>query len=120
MVVYMNLQSELKRGGVGAIFGGAIGSAIALGTKDNTVNSINSLVNKEEFEGMLADEYLRATYTEGENPNEASVYVTYIDAEINGKRSFVKSMTPTITPDGVNGHVASIESAINYFLEHYN
>ncbi|WP_019616846.1 hypothetical protein [Psychromonas ossibalaenae] len=120
MVVYLNLQSELRGVSLGGLFGGAVGGAIAGAMEDGTVNSINSLVNKEEFEAMLADEYLRVTYTKDENPNEASVFVTYIDAEINGKRSFVKSMTPTRTPDGIDPHVASVESAISYLLEQYH
>lgn len=122
MVVYINMQSQLKGMAIGGVLAGPLGGAVASLMQDNTVNSINSLVNREEFEAMLAadDEYLRATYTKAENPNETSVFVTYIDAEINGKRSFVRTMTPATLPEGVNAHVASVETAISYFLNQYN
>lgn len=119
LVVYMNLKSELRRGVTGGLLGGAIGGAIASATKNNAVAGINSVIDGKEFEALSKEEYKRSLYTEKENPNKASVFVVYLDAEINEKRVFVKTMTPTKLAEGKNPHVAAVETAVAYFLEQY-
>lgn len=120
LVVYMNLKSQLRRGGFGAVLGGAIGASISAVTNDNTVNGIFSMVNRSEFDSLNKDEYKRALYTKEENPKKASVFVVYLDAEVDGKRAFIKSITPYNIPDGENSHLAAVETAIEYFLKNIN
>jgi len=119
-VTYMNLQSELRRGVLGGVLGGVVGSVIASSTQKYGVDGIAELVSQDEFEAF-EDEYKRALYTETENPNKVSVLTVYIDAEIDGKRKFIKTMTPTRLenqPDKIPVVVA-IETAIAYYLDQY-
>jgi len=112
MVVYYNAKSALRKGAMG----GLIGAAIASGAK---VNLLETLADRTEFERLANDEYKRALYTEKENPEKASVFVIYIDAELNGKRTFVKTMAPDKTSDNQNAYASAVEGAIKYFLNQY-
>jgi len=120
LVVYMNLKSELRRGAFFGVLGGVIGSAVASGTMKYGVNGLATLTSEEEF-NAFKQEYTRALYTEKENPGKVSVFKVYLEAEIDGKRVFVSTMTPTRLPKGVekNSHVVAIETAMAYFLEQY-
>lgn len=112
MVVYYNAKSELRAGALT----GVIGAAIASGAK---VSVYESLVDRKDFEALAKEEYKRAFYTETENPESATVFVIYIDAEINGKRVFIKTMRPNSAPDGKLPYHHAIDAAIKYFLTHY-
>ncbi len=120
-VVYMNLQSELKRSATGAALGGIIGAAIASGTQKYGVDGIATIISQEEFESH-DEEYKRAFYTAEENPDKVSVYNVYLEAEVNGKSFFVKTMTPTRLPedDKRNSHIVAVETAIAFFLDQFN
>jgi Cu2+-containing amine oxidase len=98
---------------------GPIGGAIASATKNNVVDGVASVIDGKEFEASSKEEYKRTLYTEKENPNKASVFIVYLDAEVDGKRVFVKTMTPTKLPEGKNPHIAAVETAIAYFLQQY-
>lgn len=115
-VVYANLKSQLRKG----VLGGAIGAAIASDTQKYGVDGLASLTTEEEFKAY-EEEYKRALYTQEENPEKVSVYKVYLDAEINGKRTFIKTMTPTTLPEDnpKNPHVVAVETAISYFLDQY-
>ena len=119
-VVYMNLQSELRKGVAGGLLGGVVGAAIASGTQKYGIDGLASLVTQEGFMA-IKDEYQRALYTEEENPEKVSVYVVYLDAEIDEKRVFIKVITPTTLPEGNkrHPHVAAVETAISYFLDQH-
>lgn len=119
-VVYMNLKSELRRGVTGGLLGGMVGGAVAAMTQKYGIDAVTSIITEEEF-NAFEKEYKRSLYTKEENPNKASVYVVYLDAEIDGKRTFVKTMTPTRLPkeQSKNPHEAAIETAIAYFLDQY-
>lgn len=120
MVVYQNRKSELRRGVAGGEIGGIIGAAVAAHINaEKTVNLSESLVNRDQFEKSGADEYERALYTDQENPQRASVYVIYIDAAVDGKRVFVKTMAPTKAPDGQDAYSLAAQSAIQYYLSQY-
>lgn len=118
--VYMNLKSELRRGVAGGFLGGMIGMGVAAGTQKYGVDGLASLTTEEEFMSV-EEEYKRALYTQDENPEKVSVYIVYLDAELDGKRSFIRTMTPTRLPKGDerNPHVVAIEAAIAYFLDQY-
>lgn len=117
MVVYMNLQSELRRGAVGAGFGGLIGSLIATAGMTGA-NLSQALVDRAQFEAVK-DEYQHALYTEAENPKKSSVFLVYIDAEIDGRRMFTRTLAPTLAPEGKNPYVLAVDSAIEYYLQQY-
>ncbi len=117
-VVYLNLKSELRRGVVGGVLGGVVGAAVASGTQKYGIDGIATLTSLDEFE-RFEKEYQRALYTEEENPGKVSIFRVYIEAEIDGKRTFITTMTPTRLPDGQNPHLAAIETAIAYFLDQY-
>lgn len=120
LVVYMNLKSELRRSVTGGLLGGVVGAGIAASTQKYGVDGIASIVAQKEFEAF-DEEYKRALYSEKENPNKASVYFVYLDAEINGKRVFVKTMTPVRLPkeNTKNPHVAAVETASAFFLDQF-
>jgi len=117
-VVYMNLKSELRRGVTGGLLGGVVGAAVASGTQKYGIDGLASITTTEEF-NAFEKEYKRALYTEEENPDKVSVFKVYLEAEIDGKRIFIETMTPTKLPDNKNPHVAAVETAIAYFLDQY-
>jgi len=119
MVVYVNMKSEFRKMAALGAVGGAVGGAIAGGSVASTVNLSQSLIDRARFENDEIDEHERAFYTDAENPGHASVFVIYIDAEINGKRTFVKTMAPTKAQDGQDGYATAVKSAIGYFLSYY-
>ena len=52
------------------------------------------------FESLAQEEFKRALYTEAETPNKTNLAFIYIDADINGKRVF----TRTIFTEKVKAH----------------
>jgi hypothetical protein len=120
MVAYLNMKSQLRRHSVGFAIGGLLGSAIATSTVASTVNISQSLVDREQFDrngGKL--EARRAFYSEEENPGKASVFVIYIDAAINDKRVFVRTMAPLTASEGQYPFVPAVNGAIQYWLDQY-
>lgn len=119
-VSYLNMKSELRSGaigaGVGGILGAVIGSAVA---NSSSVNLSQTVVVRSQFDAKAQEEHERAFYTKEENPENASVYVIYLDAEINNKRVFVKTLTPTKPPEGKNAYALAIESTIGFYLSKY-
>jgi hypothetical protein len=113
MVTYLNRKSELRKG----VFFGAIGAAVASANRKNLMAS--EIVDPKKFEEANTEEYTRALYTEQENPDKTSVFVVYIESEINGKRVFTKTMSSTKVPEGQIPHTSAIEAAIEYHLAQY-
>lgn len=89
------------------------------GLSNNHVTIYSSIVDPNYFESTAKDDYKPALYTEKENPNKAIVFITYIDAEINGKRVFIKTISPTDLPEKQDPFINSVESAIKYYLDQY-
>lgn len=115
-VTYQNLQSQLRAGALGAALGplGAlIGSSVA-----NTEGSTGAeLVDGATFDKLTGDsEWKRGTYTNAENPNKGAVFITYIDAEVDGKRAFVRVVSPFKVPEGKVPYVEAVEAAIRAWL----
>jgi hypothetical protein len=52
-----------------------------------------------------------------ENPNNGASLVTWLDAEINGKRVFVRGVSPLKVPDGKAPYVLSLESTYDFLLK---
>jgi hypothetical protein len=119
MVSYMNAQSELKKVAVGSIFGPA-GALVASSTQKNQLDPSVSLVDRSVFESLTDKEYQRAFYTAQENPNKATVFVIYIDAEINGKRVFIRKTSPRIQNGNANPYVEAVDTTIKAYLSYYD
>lgn len=117
MVVYLNAKSALRKGAIGAGLGGVIGSVIASSAANNLgVNLSQSKVNRAAFEALADREHERSFYTEAENPEKATVFVIYIDAEVNGRRAFIKTLAPSTAPEGQDPYFLAVDSSIQYYL----
>lgn len=119
MVAYLNLKSGMRRSVLGSSLGGVVGAAIASGAESKYPTIASSLADRAEFDSLADKEHRRSFFTEKENPEKASVFVTYIDAEIKGKRAFTKTMSPATAGENQNAQVIAIEGAIQYFLSQY-
>ena len=116
LAVYQNSGSLLKRGVLGGIIGGVIGSAIASSTTKYGIEGKAGLTSSEEF-NSFEEEYQRGTYTSEENPGNVSIYRVYFEAEIEGKRTFVTTVTPVELPndDKRNSQAVAVETAWPFF-----
>jgi hypothetical protein len=112
-VVYRNSQAELRRSSMFAV-GGIVGAALAGSAVKYPSGASASLIDSKIFDIPADQEYKRAMYTEDENPGRGSVYVIYIETEMQGKRVFSRTMAPL--SGGMN---AATETAFNFHLSHY-
>ena len=119
LVVYRNMQSELRRGAIGAGLGGVIGAVIAGNTVTDPSGAVSSLADAKAFESLGATEFKRALYTEAENPGRGSVHIVYIETEMNGKRVFTRTMIPVKVKEGENSLIVALESAVKFNLAQY-
>ena len=115
-VTYQNMQSQMRGAGLGAVLGpigAVIGSLAANAEADTTVTQ----VDRAAFDALTGDnEWKRGTYTPTENPKKGAVYVTYVDAEVNGKRAFVRVVSPVMVSEGKVAYVEAVESSIRALL----
>jgi len=118
MVAYLNVKSLLRRQAIGAGMGGFIGAVVASSAAASTVNISQSLVDQGQFERDSRAEARHAFYSEEENPGDAPVFVIYIDAAVNDKRVFVRTMAPSTASDG-QPFVLAVKGAIQYWLDQY-
>ena len=115
-VTYQNLQSQLRAGAMGAALG-PLGALIGSSVTNTDGGSATELVDRAAFDKLAGDnEWKRGTYTATENPNKGAVFITYIDAEVNGKRAFVRVVSPLKVPEGKVPYVEAVESSIRAWL----
>lgn len=115
-VTYTNNKSGLRKG---AMFG-VLGAIAANSSNKKGVDSGIIFVDQQEFDSSIEKEYTRAFYTEQEYPKGAASFVVYLDAEINGSRTFIKKISPTVVKEkDVNAYVAAIDGAIEALLSNY-
>jgi hypothetical protein len=120
MVVYTNMQSQMKKSVLWGTLAGPVGVMAAAGSNNNNITSNSSIADPAMLESTNnKDEYKRGLYTEQENPNMANVLITYIDAEINGKRVCIKTISPLASSDNQHPLNIALESAIDYYLGQY-
>ena len=110
LVTYQNLSAELKRDAMG----GPIGAL----TKKNDTSSNSRVITSEEFMVPKGSEFKRGQYTEAENPNKASVLITYIIAYVNGETIATRTLSPFKLEKGDKRrpYVVAINQSIDYFL----
>ena len=119
-VSYMNAQSSLRAGAIGGIFG-PIGGGIAMAVQNQNANFNVIEIDRDKFDSIPSDqEYTRAYYSATENPDDAIVFVIYLDAEINGKRRIIRSVSPSETDDGAQPFVAALTKTIDAFLSDFS
>lgn len=120
LVSYMNAQSQLRTTAVAGGLLGPVGAAVASSTKNNKVDPSVSLVDAKVFDSLADKEYQRASYTAQENPNKATMFVIYIDAEINGKRVFIRKTSPSVQAGSANPYVDAVDNTIKAYLSIYD
>lgn len=119
-VVYRNLQSELRRGALGAAFGGAIGAVVAGQIKAEPSGVVTSSVDAKAFNALAATEFKRALYTEQENPGRGSVHIVYIETEIQGRRAFTRTIVPIKSGDAEKSPlVSALDTSMAFHLTQY-
>jgi hypothetical protein len=119
LVVYRNMQAELRRSSLGIALGGVVGAVIAGNMVVDASGAAHSLVDAKAFDALGVTEFKRALYTEAENAGKGSVHIVYIDTDINGKRVFTRTLVPMKVPDGQTPLGVALESAIKYQLAQY-
>jgi hypothetical protein len=119
LVVYRNMQAELRRSSIGVALGGVIGAVIAGNMVVDASGAAHSLVDGNAFDALASTEFKRAMYTVAENPGKGSVHIVYIDTEINGKRVFTRTLVPMKVPEGQTPMGVALESAVKYQLAQY-
>jgi hypothetical protein len=116
-VSYRNLQSQLRAGALGSILG-PIGAAIGSASYNGTTALSATLVDRAQFDAMTGDdEWKRGLYSAGEDPNKVSVFVTFLDLEVDGRRAFVRVVSPVQADDGKNSFLIATEATIQEALK---
>lgn len=119
LVVYSNMQSQLRHGAAGAAVGGMVGGLIGNALANHGETAQTSIVDAAAFDRLAADEYKRGLYTQEEDPTKASVYIVYIDTLINGKRVFTRTIAPARQQGDQNSLADAVELAIRNQLAKY-
>ena len=119
MLSYTNSQATLKKSAWGSMFG-AVGAAIAAATQNNNSDFFVSEINPSVLDELTGDdEYKLALYSKEENPNKANVFIIYIDAEINGIRKSIRTVSPALVKENETTppYVSAINNSINEYLK---
>lgn len=120
-VVYANMQSQLRHGAVGAGLGGALGAMIGNAMANHGEDAQTSIVDEQAFDAMGADEYKRGLYTQAEDPKKASVFIVYLDTEIDGVRVFTRTIASATPKEGSQPPlVDAVQLAIRNQLAKYD
>jgi hypothetical protein len=91
-----------------------IGNAMA--THDSS--SQTRIIDEMSF-NSVSDEYLRGLYSSAENPDKASVYVIYVDTDIDGKKVFTRTVAPMMPHSDQNSLADAVQLAIKNHLARY-
>jgi hypothetical protein len=120
-VIYQNVKTHARRGALFAVFGGIVGAAVAIATENKAPNRASvlssSLVDGRAFEGLAGEEYKRAFFEPEENEQNVPAFVAYLDAEFDGKRVFVKTVSPALENESIKSPISfAVESVIQEFI----
>lgn len=117
-VIYQNMRSQLRAGAVGAGIGGALGAVVGNAIATHDATSQTHIIDEMSF-NSVTEEYLRGQYSASENPDNASVYVIYMDTDIDGKKIFTRTVA-SMKPHGDGNPLAdAVELAIKNHLSRY-
>lgn len=118
-VIYQNMKSQLRSGAIGAGVGGMVGALIgnAIGSHDKS--SQTQVIDEKTFDSV-PEEYQHGLYTSTENPDKASVYIVYVDTDIDGKRVFSRTIASMQKHGDQNPLVDAVQLAIKNHLGNYD
>ena len=87
-------------------------------TSGGDAPTTKTLPDRSQFESFLFDdEWRRGTYTDEENTKMVSVLVTWLDAEVDGKRVLVRVVSPISVKGPQRAESVSIDTCIDWWLE---
>lgn len=116
-VTYQNVQRQMRGFAVGAVLG-PIGALAGMSMTAHGVEEHVNAVDPTAFEALAGDnEWKRGTASDAENPGKGAAFVTYLDAEYQGKRAFVRLVSPTMIDDDKNNYGNSVDTAIQAWLK---
>ena len=118
-VIYQNMRSQLRAGAVGAGLGGVLGAVAGNAMANHDAASQTRLVDEMSF-NSISEEYLRGQYDATENPDKASVYVIYVDTDIDGKKVFTRTVASMKPHGNENPLVDAVDLAIKNHLARYD
>ncbi len=119
LVIYMNTQSETRREAASVAVGGALGAVIGDEIASHNEMAQTRLVDEKAFDGLATEEYQRGLYSQAENPKKTSVYIVYIDTDIDGKRVFTRTIAAVDSKGNEDPLADAIELAIRNHLAKY-
>lgn len=119
LVIYQNMRSQLRAGAIGAGVGGMLGGVIGNAMATHDAASQTQVVDEMSF-NSVTDEYLRGQYSAAENPSNASVYVIYLDTDIDGKKVFTRTVASMKPHDDGKPLLEAVELAVKNHLSHYD
>ena len=117
-VTYINWEGYGK-GVAGGAVAGMLGAALSGSSGAPPSGTVSSLANAAAFNDVGKDEWKRAVVQSTEAAPSPVFFVVYIDAEIQGKRVFTKTIYPT-TGENMNiGVPKAMEAAISFNLDQH-
>jgi hypothetical protein len=110
-VIYANGKASMRA----MALGGALG-ALMSSSSNSSGGFFGATTSPKTFDALLAEEHERAYTTDRESVGDSTVYVIYIDADINGKRTFTKTISPASYNEKKNALASAVDASINFFL----
>lgn len=118
-VIYENMRSQNRSLAVGVGIGGIIGGLIGNAIGSHDTSNQTRIVNEMAFNSS-SDEYLRGVYAATENPDKASVFIIYLDTEIDGRKVFTRTIASMKPHGDTNALADAVQLAIKNHLAQYD
>lgn len=119
-VSYTNAAASMRNmatAGIGGIAAKAFADSFA--NMGNNAFGV-STVDRTAFEASEKEEFRRGLFSASENPAKKNLYIIYLDAEINGKRQFIRKTSVAIyNKDGTESYGEALDATIKAFLASY-
>ena len=113
--VYVNNRAELKAVALGATFG-AIGAVLANNMPKREGKVMHEVVDPARFAAESGeDEYKRAIYADPQNTASTSMFIVYIESELQQKRRFTRTVWPATAPKA--GEKSPLQQAMDAAIE---
>lgn len=120
-VIYMNAKSHLRSQAIFAGLGGIIGGAIANSVANHNSSQQTRLISESTFDSVSgADEYERAYYSSDEDPQNAPIFIIYLDTDVDGKRIFTRTIAPMQSVGDRSALAAAVELAVKDHMSAYD
>jgi len=117
--VYRNSQGSLRAGAFGSVLG-PLGAVLATASVNNDLGGTTAVIDPSLFASTSGDnEWKRGVMSRQENPANGAAFVTWLDVEINGKRVFVRGVSPMKVADGKVPYVVALESTYDFLLKQF-